>query len=127
MPPPRQKSPPEGTVPATLGPDGIKRSTAEETRINAHFAAWLANPTGVECMNYLRSITIESVAGPLIGNDELRHREGQRFLVGLMSTRKALHEKAQRNAHTSLSRIAASLNTDTRGPVAGDPADPAFN
>jgi hypothetical protein len=118
------KSPPEGFLPATLGPDGIKRATAEEERINQNFAAWLSSPVGVECMAYLRSITIESAAGPLIGNDELRHREGQRFLVALMTIRKALHEKAQRRAHTSLSRIAADLNADRAGPASNGP-DPA--
>ena len=38
-------------------------------------------------MQYLKSITIDIANGPNISNDELRHLEGQRFVVGLLSSR----------------------------------------
>ena len=45
------------------------------------------SPAGKAVLQYLRSITIESVAGPAISDAELRHREGMRFVVGLIETR----------------------------------------
>ena len=38
-------------------------------------------------MQYLRSISTDIANGPNISNDELRHLEGQRFVVGLLSSR----------------------------------------
>ena len=38
-------------------------------------------------MDYLKSITVNSVAGPEQSDSHLRHLEGSRFLVGLISTR----------------------------------------
>ena len=38
-------------------------------------------------LKYLRSITIESVAGFNISDQELRAREGMRFLVGIIEQR----------------------------------------
>jgi len=42
---------------------------------------------GKEVLKYLRSITIESVAGPYINPNELMHREGMRHLVGIIEQR----------------------------------------
>ena len=38
-------------------------------------------------LNYLRSITIETVAGPEVTSEQLRHIEGQRYIVGLIQRR----------------------------------------
>jgi len=38
-------------------------------------------------MRYLRSITIEMVHGPNVATEELRHSEGQRYIVGLIEQR----------------------------------------
>jgi len=38
-------------------------------------------------MDYLKSITINAVAGPEQSDSALRHLEGSRFLVGLIDTR----------------------------------------
>jgi hypothetical protein len=46
----------------------------------------------MEVLKHLRRITIETAGGPLITNDELRHREGQRFLVYLIQARINLAE-----------------------------------
>lgn len=100
--PPRQR--PSNGVVAVVGPDGVARHPEHESRLNEMFAAWLASPVGVECMGHLRHITIEAAGGPGISNDELRHREGQRFLVAYISQRKLLHEKAQRDAYTARTR-----------------------
>ena len=38
-------------------------------------------------MNYLKSITIEAVAGSEVSDATLRHLEGQRYMVGLIQRR----------------------------------------
>ena len=44
-------------------------------------------PNGKEMLQYLRSITIDAVSGPNISDPELRHLEGQRYLVALLVKR----------------------------------------
>lgn len=79
------------------GPDGHFRTDEEERRINLAVVAALATPSGEEVMKYLRSITIEVAAGPMISDQELRHLEGMRFLTGLLSQRINLGHKAKNN------------------------------
>ena len=67
-----------------IGLDGIARSKAEEDKISLNIASVFSEPTGKEILKYLRSVTIEMVSGPNISTDELRHLEGQRYLVGLI-------------------------------------------
>jgi hypothetical protein len=38
-------------------------------------------------LRYLRSVTIEMVHGPNVTTEELRHLEGQRYIVGLIEQR----------------------------------------
>tara|TARA_R100000234_G_C4995355_1_gene177596 strand:- start:713 stop:988 length:276 start_codon:yes stop_codon:yes gene_type:complete len=70
-----------------VGIDGIQRPQDVDERISLDVAAMLATPTGQSVMQYLKSITIDIANGPNISNDELRHLEGQRFVVGLLSSR----------------------------------------
>ena len=42
---------------------------------------------GTEVLKYLKSVTIEAVSGPNISDAELRHLEGQRYLVALIVKR----------------------------------------
>lgn len=67
-----------------IGLDGIARKKTEENKISLNIASVFSEPTGKEILKYLRSITIELVSGPNISTDELRHLEGQRYLVGLI-------------------------------------------
>ena len=54
------------------------------------------SPTGEAVLQYLRSITIEAVSGPNISSEELRHLEGQRYIVGLLERRiQHAHRKNQ--------------------------------
>jgi len=41
----------------------------------------------MEMMQYLKSITTDAVSGPNISDAELRHLEGQRYLVALLVKR----------------------------------------
>lgn len=67
-----------------IGLDGIPRTKAEEDKISLNIASVFSEPTGVEILKYLRSITIEMVGGPDISDSALRHLEGQRYIVGLI-------------------------------------------
>lgn len=68
--------------------DGFARFPDAERHLNELFAGHAAGSAAFqEILSYLRSITIEAVSGPGVSNDELRHREGQRFIVGLIEQR----------------------------------------
>ena len=70
-----------------VGIDGIQRSQKLDEQISLNVASMLATPTGKAVMEYLKSITTDIANGPNISNDELRHLEGQRFVIGLLSSR----------------------------------------
>ena len=70
-----------------VGIDGIQRSQKIDEQISLNVASMLATPTGKAVIEYLKSITTDIANGPNISNDELRHLEGQRFVVGLLSSR----------------------------------------
>ena len=81
---------------ANIGIDGIQRSTDEDRKISLNVAQIFNTPTGKEVLKYLRTITIEMVNGPNVSTEELRHIEGQRYIVGLVE---------QRIAHAHRSKI----------------------
>jgi hypothetical protein len=70
-----------------IGTDGISRSKVENDLININIASLFTTDTGAEVLKYLRSITIELVNGANVSDAELRHLEGQRYLVGLIEQR----------------------------------------
>ena len=70
-----------------IGVDGLIRSNEEEKVISLNVASLFNTDLGQEVMKYLRSITIEYVNGANVTNDELRHIEGQRYIVGLIEQR----------------------------------------
>ena len=73
--------------PGALGPDGLIRTSDAETKLNRLCAACFATEAGREVLTYLRKITIESVHGPAVQPHELMHREGMRYLVGIIEQR----------------------------------------
>jgi hypothetical protein len=77
--------------------DGIARNKSEEDRISLNFGSLFSQPTGKEIIKYLRSVTIEMVSGPNISTDELRHLEGQRYLVGLIERHIQRSHKVKNN------------------------------
>ena len=72
---------------AFLGLDGFQRKASDDQIISKNIDSIFKTPTGKEVLKYLRSITIESVQGPNASDAELRHLEGQRYLVGLIERR----------------------------------------
>mgnify|MGYP001479164050 FL=1 len=67
--------------------DGYVRSEADDQILNKHFANVFKGDEGKKVLDYLKSITIEAVAGPNIDGNRLFHLEGMRFLVGIINTR----------------------------------------
>jgi hypothetical protein len=80
-----------------LGLDGFPRPKAEDEQISQNIHALFRTPSGVQVLKYLRSITIEAVTGGGASDAELRHLEGQRFLVGLIERRVQHGEKVKSN------------------------------
>lgn len=70
-----------------VGLDNFERSPDEETRLNFIFESVFKTDAGAEVLKYLRQITIEAVAGSEISDNQLRHIEGQRYIVGLIQRR----------------------------------------
>ena len=70
-----------------IGIDGLQRKSEDDLIISQNIAQIFESPTGKEVLRYLRSITIEMVHGPNVTTEELRHVEGQRYIVGLIEQR----------------------------------------
>tara|TARA_R110002167_G_scaffold347645_1_gene558603 strand:+ start:140 stop:400 length:261 start_codon:yes stop_codon:yes gene_type:complete len=70
-----------------IGVDGYQRDSSLDSQISQNIAQIFQSPTGKEVLKYLRSVTIEMVNGPNVTTEELRHIEGQRYLVGLLEQR----------------------------------------
>ena len=79
----------EHTTLKSLMEEGLRRIITEHKR-HGEFKLRKATFKGKgaqEFLRYLRSITIEAVGGPQITDAELRHREGMRYLVGIIEQR----------------------------------------
>ena len=70
-----------------VGIDGINRQQEKDREISENIATLFKSATGKAVLQYLRSITIEMVNGPNVTTEELRHMEGQRYIVGLIENR----------------------------------------
>ena len=79
-----------------IGIDGIQRTSEKDAEVSHNIAQIFESPVGKEVLRYLRSITIEMVNGPNVTTEELRHLEGQRYVVGLIEQRIA-HSHRSKN------------------------------
>jgi len=70
-----------------VGVDGYQRTKEIDEQISQNIAHLFSSDTGKEVLRYLRTITIEIVHGANVSTEELRHIEGQRYVVGLIETR----------------------------------------
>jgi len=73
---------------SNLGIDGFKRSSDSDLEISQVLAETFKTPSGEATLKYLKSITIDMINGAATSSDELRHHEGQRFIVGLIQARR---------------------------------------
>jgi len=74
-------------MPQHLGVDGYPRSKEKDGQTSKVIGSVFKTPNGTEMLKYLKSITIEAISGANISDAELRHLEGQRYLVALMVKR----------------------------------------
>ena len=84
-----------------MGVDGIQRPQEKDQEISKNVATLFGSATGQAVLQYLRSITIEMVSGPNVTTEELRHIEGQRYLVGLIEARMTHAHKVKNNGRKS--------------------------
>tara|TARA_R110000744_G_scaffold66816_2_gene136498 strand:+ start:257 stop:526 length:270 start_codon:yes stop_codon:yes gene_type:complete len=70
-----------------IGVDGFHRKQSEDAKISLNIAALFGTDLGKDVLKYLRSVTIDLVNGPAVTDGELRHVEGQRYVIGLIETR----------------------------------------
>ena len=99
-----------------MGPDGVIRSLAEHSRINELLALAFRGDSGKQAMDYLRSISIERVCGPHASDAELRHLEGMRFVVGVISQRISAAHKEKASAGLPATLADAFANPHPRRP-----------
>lgn len=78
-----------------IGVDGFPRRKEEDEKISKDVAALFRGDAGKEVLRYLRSVTLDAVAGGGISDGELRHLEGQRFIVALIERRIQHAEKVE--------------------------------
>ena len=82
-------------MPQHLGVDGYPRPKEQDEQISKVIESVFKTPNGLEMLQYLKSITVEAVSGANISDAELRHLEGQRYLVDHHASLKS----RQRNAN----------------------------
>ena len=70
-----------------MGVDGYQRPREKNEKLSQDTLALFNTPVGHSVLQYLKSITVDAVAGPNISDAELRHLEGQRYLVALIVKR----------------------------------------
>lgn len=80
-----------------VGVDGIQRPQQMDREISLNVAEVFKTDVGRSVLKYLRSITIEMVNGPNVSTEELRHLEGQRYIVGLIESRINHSHKVKNN------------------------------
>ncbi len=80
-----------------IGIDNFPRKISEDNEISLDVRSLFRSPNGEKVLKYLRSITIEAVTGPAASDAELRHLEGQRYIVGLIERRIKHAEKVDKN------------------------------
>ncbi len=80
-----------------LSLDGYQRNFEDDKKISINIAALFKDELGKDVLKYLRSITIEAVNGAAVSDAELRHMEGQRYIVGLIESRIRHGQKVKSN------------------------------
>ena len=67
--------------------DGYSRAPEDENRLNELAYATFCSASGQQFLNYMRQITLNAPLGPDADDNALRHREGMRYLFGLIHKR----------------------------------------
>jgi hypothetical protein len=67
--------------------DGIHRPAEQEEELNALYRTAFSTPAGREVLAHLQQITMLTPLLPSVSDAELRHMEGMRALVAIVTTR----------------------------------------
>tara|TARA_A100001201_G_scaffold13784_1_gene16808 strand:- start:11470 stop:11745 length:276 start_codon:yes stop_codon:yes gene_type:complete len=70
-----------------LSIDGFYRTEEKERELNSEMNAVFSTVVGEKILDYLRSITVDAVAGKDVSNEHLRHLEGMRYLYFIIKKR----------------------------------------
>ena len=70
-----------------IGADGIKRRREDEDELNDLAALTFRTDGAQKFLKYLKYITINNLLGPGVTDNELRHMEGQRYIIALIERR----------------------------------------
>jgi len=65
----------------------VVRTAEQEKELNEDMAQVFRGAQGKAVLDYLKSLTLNNVAGPGIEPNSLMHLEGQRFLVAVIDRR----------------------------------------
>ena len=87
-----------------IGIDGYKRKKDDDEKISDAVGSCFSTPVGQQVLTYLKSITINSVSGPDITDQQLRHLEGQRYIVGLIERRIVHNHGVKQNGRSDTSK-----------------------
>lgn len=75
--------------------DGVERPAEIEEKINGAFRSVFGRKDGQLVMDYLRSITLNTVMPPSASDAELRMQEGMRRLFGIIEARRSSKPKQE--------------------------------
>lgn len=84
-----------------VGPDGLSYTDKQNAELDDLIVAAFARGAGKQALDYLRSFTTRMVMGPNSTDAELRHREGARWIVGVIEERLAAGLRAREKAKES--------------------------
>lgn len=71
----------------TVGPEGVQMPEALSEEISLEVCSLFASPLGQKVMTYLRSFTTNFAHQPGTTIEALAHREGARWLLGVIQAR----------------------------------------
>ena len=77
--------------------DGYVRSPETEKQLNELVASVFKDDAGKKVLGYLKAISINAVSGAEINANALFHKEGMRFIVGLIEARITKHNQGEKN------------------------------
>tara|TARA_R100001443_G_scaffold114767_1_gene131200 strand:+ start:1399 stop:1719 length:321 start_codon:yes stop_codon:yes gene_type:complete len=80
--------------------DGYNRKKEDDEMISDSIGSCFSTPVGQQVLTYLKSITINTVSGPDITDQKLRHLEGQRYIVGLIERRMVHNHGVKQNGRS---------------------------
>lgn len=80
------------------GPDGMIRTVEQEQALEDLALAAFSSGAASDYLAYMTNVTLHNVTGPVASDAQLRHLEGQRYLVAVIRGRIQNAERRQRES-----------------------------